>query len=420
MRAPPTSEAKQTARHSVSLAWVPRDAWLIMAARGLRSFSLGACSIVLAEYLTLLGMSLAQVGLFLSAGMAGSALAMLGVVLLGDRFGRRRILVALSALMAAAAGVLVLTNHPVLLLAIAFFGSLNLGGGGGGPIEPMEQSSLAGASTSNRRTDLYAIYGLIAMGASALGALAGGLPSLYQRLGLAQLDSYRVVILTLSLFAFGGAVLYAFLSRQVESSENGSRWTNPLKLRARRTIFTLAALFSVDHLAGTFVVQSLAAHWFITKFGMSLEVVGLIFFWSNILAAGSLWVSSQLSKKIGLINTMVFTHIPANLLLLSVPFLPNGWLAGTAWVLRGFLSMMDVPTRQSYTMAVVPPDERSAMAGLTSLPRSAVGAVGPWIAGTVAGLGLVSLPFIACGVLKIGYDLTLFGLFRKVRPPEET
>ncbi|MBI4235826.1 MAG: MFS transporter [Chloroflexi bacterium] len=412
---------RQRAAKRLSLGWVSRDGWLIILARGLRAFAVGAASVILALYLDRLGLSLSQIGFFLSLGIAGSAAFAFIVALFGDGLGRRRLLVGLSVLMAVAGAGLALTDSLPVLLAIAFFGGVNLGGGGAsGPLEPLEQAGLADAVEARRRTALYSLYGFVAFGATAFGGLAGGLPAVYQAVfGLDGLAAFRVVILTVSVFAAAGAALYAFLSSRVEATAARSVWSNPFQLRSRRIIFTLSGLFAVDHFAGTLVVQSLVSYWFFTRFGMSLQAIGLIFFGSNLLAAVSLWVAARLANRIGLINTMVFTHIPSSLLLIMVPFLPSGWLAGVAWVIRGFLGTMDVPTRQSYTMAVVRPDERSAMAGFTTVTRSATGTVGPSVSGVLGSLGLGALPFVACGVLKIGYDLALYGLFRNVRPPEE-
>lgn len=193
----------------------------------------------------------------------------------------------------------------------------------------------------------------------------------------------------------------------------------PLRLPSRRLIFTLSGLFSVDHFAGGLVAQSLVSLWFFTKFGIKLESIALIFFGSNLIAAVSLWVAAKLANRIGLINTMVFTHIPPSVMSIAIPFLPTAGMAASFWLVRSFFGQMDVPTRQSCTMAVVGPNERSAMAGVNSATRSVTGTVSPSVATALWNIGTTSIPFVSRGVLKISYDLALWFMFRKVKPPEE-
>ena len=402
-------------------SWVSRDARLILLARGARGLGQGSVSVLLAIYLHLLGFTPIQIGLFISAGLAGGAFFSLGVVFFAEALGRRRLLVLFTLMTAAAALLIVTTDNFLLLAAIAFLGSFVVAGGGGGvPVQPLEQASLADAAPVEKRTDLYAVYSIMGTVGASLGALAAGLPVLYQGVfGLGELSSYRVVFLTFAMLAGLGALCYSLLSSSVEAASAERRWVNPLRLRSRRLIFTLSGLFSVDHFAGGLVMESLVSLWFYTRFGVELGSIGLIFFGSNLLAAISLWVAAKLANRIGLINTMVFTHIPASLFLIAIPFLPSAWLAATFWLGRGFFSMMDVPTRQSYTMAVVGPDERSAMAGINNVSRSITGTASPSVATALWSLGAASIPFIAGGVTKIAYDLSLYFMFRNVRPPEE-
>ena len=406
----------------VPLGWLSRDARLIILARGLRAFGQGTVSVLLAIYLDLLGFSLIQIGLFISAGLAGAAFYSFLIVFLGDALGRRRLLVAFALLPATAALVLTATDSFPLLAAVALLGSFGVAGGGAaaGPAQPVEQVSLADMVPPERRTDLYALYGIMGAGGASLGALAAGLPDLYQgTLGLAQVSALKVVFVTFAALLALVALCYSLLSPSVEVATSGSRWVNPFRLPSRRLIFTLTGLFSVDHFSGGLVVQSLVALWFFTKFGVALGSIGLVFFGSSLMSAISLWGAAKLANRIGLINTMVFTHIPSSLLLIAIPFLPTAWLAASFWLARGFFSQMDVPPRQSYTMAVVGPNERVAMAGINTVARSMAGTVSPSVAAVLWNIGAASIPFISCGVLKISYDLSLYFMFRNVRPPEE-
>ena len=376
---------------------------------------------LLAIYLDLLGLGLIQIGLFISAGLAGAAVLTLLVVLFGDSLGRRRLLIAFSLMTAAAALAMVVVDSFPALLAVSFAGSFAAAGGAaGGAVQPLEQASLAGTVRDERRTDLYAIYGMVGVGASALGALAAGLPALYQAtFGLNELAAYRVVFVSFAALTVVSATCYALLSPAVEVGSRSRTWVNPFRLPSRRLIFTLSGLFSVDHFGGGLVAQSLVSLWFFTRFGVDLQSIALIFFGSQLLAAVSLWVAAKLAGRIGLINTMVWTHIPSSLFLMAMPFLPTAGLAAAFWLARGFFGQMDVPTRQSYTMAVVAPDERSAMAGINAVSRSLTGTASPSAATALWAIGSSTIPFVAGGALKIAYDLALYFMFRNVRTLEE-
>src|SRR5215831_18119089 len=280
----------------------------------------------------------------------------------GRGTGRRRTLVTLSGLMALAGLVLVVSeSFPVLLLA-AFVGNLSgfVGGGGTGPLE---QAILAVSVTPHRRTDLFALSSIAGTIAGALGALASGMPTLLQRaFGLGALASFRPMCVAYTLLAVLTALCYSRLSCRVEVARGEARWTNPFTLPSRGRIFTLAGLFTVDSFGTGLIVQSLASYWFFTRFGLQPGSLGALFFASNVLTAISLWVAARLAQRIGLLNTVVFTHIPASLFLIAVPFVPDAWMAMALWLLRAFFVQMDAPTSQSYTMAVVAPEEQTAMA----------------------------------------------------------
>jgi len=400
---------------------VSRDGELIIAARGLCTFAQSSIAVLLALYLDKLGFSLVQIGAFLSAGVAGSAVFAFLVSLIAEKVGRRRLLVTFAVMSAGAGIALIFIDEFLPLLFISFLGSITgAGGGAGGPIQPLEQASLPDTAPPEKRTDLFAIYRIVAVGGTALGALAAGLPALYQNaFGISEVHAYKVMFGSFAFFLLSGALLYGLLSSAVEASGSEQRWVNPLRLPSRRLIFTLTGLFSLDHFAGSLFLQSLAAYWFYTKFGLELESLALVFFFAHLLSAISLWVAAKLANRIGLINTMVFTHIPASLFLIGAAFAPAAWLAVLFWQLRAFLSMMDVPTRDSYTMSVVQPNERVAMAGIHIVGRSIAGTIGPSVATALWQALSATVPLISSAVLKITYDLSLYFMFRNVKPPQE-
>ena len=401
------------------LHWINRDGKLIIVSRGLCTFAQSTIAILLAIYLDKLGFSLVQIGAFLSAGVAGSAFFTFIVSLIAERVGRRRLLIVFTLMSAGAGLALVFIDDFLPLMFIAFIGSIT-GRGAMGPARPLEQASLTDMAPSERRTDLFAIYRITAVGGTALGALAVGLPTIYQNtFAISEINAYKVMFVGFAFFLLIGVLLFSLLSSAVEVSTSDQHWVNPLRLPSRRLIFTLTGLFSLDHFAGSLFMESLAAYWFYTRFGMELEALALVFFASHLLAAISLWVAAKLANRIGLINTMVFTHIPASLFLVAAAFAPVAWIAVIFWQLRAFFSMMDVPTRDSYTMSIVRPNERVAMASIHIVGRSIMGTVGPLVGTAVWQLLAASAPLIGSGVLKITYDLSLYFMFRNVKPPQE-
>ncbi|MBI2171460.1 MAG: MFS transporter [Chloroflexi bacterium] len=407
-------------RFVLPLAWINRDGRLIILSRAVRTFAQGAVSVILAIYLDRLGFSLVQIGAFISIGLVGTAVYALLVGLFASRIGLRRLLM-LFTLGSAVMGVTLAFSDSFPLLALAaLITSFSASGGGSSAAQPLELASLPETAPSHRRTDVFAIYDIAATGATALGALAAGLPQALQgTFGMTDLAAMRVIFLGYTALHVAAALCYLFVSARVEIGTSGQRWTNPLKLPSRKIIFTLSALFSVDHFAGGLLAQSLVSYWFFTEFGVKLGSIAFIFFASNLLAAASLWVAAKLANRIGLINTMVFSHIPSSVLLILMPLAPFAWLAVGLWLARSFLGQMDVPTRQSYTMAVVAPEERVAMASTNVLTRSLVAPAGPSVATWLWSAASASLPFIATGILKIAYDLSLWVMFRKVKTPEE-
>ncbi|MDE2844257.1 MAG: MFS transporter [Chloroflexota bacterium] len=409
------------ARLRTSLSWMNRDARLITLARGVRTFSQSFIAVIMAIYLAELGFNLVQIGAVLTVGVAGVSFFALVVGLISERVGRRRLLVLFS-LLAAAAGVgMYFAEAFVPLLIIAFLGSLSTGGGGGeSPAQPLEVAILPDTGPPERRTDIFAVYSIVARTGTFLGALAAGMPVLLQDvLGLSLLSSYKAMFLGFALCQLAGAALYLFVSSSVEGAATRQQWQNPFRLPSRRRIFTLITLYSVDTFTTSMVMQSLVAYWFYTKFGLPVESLALVFSLSHLLTASSLWISAKIANRIGLLNTMVFTHIPSSFFLLAAAFAPTAPLAIVFWQCRAFLSQMDVPTRDSYNMSVINSEERVAMASINMVTRSAAGAVGPSVTTAIWNITAAWAPLVGSALLKIGYDLSLYFMFRNVRPPEE-
>jgi MFS family permease len=410
------------ARLNTSLSWISRDARLITVARGTRTFSQGFVSVIIALYLAELGFNLVQIGAILTVGIAGVSFFAFVVGLVSEKVGRRRLLVIFSLLAAASGLAMYFAETFIPLMVIAFMGSLSTGGGGGGesPAQPLEVAILPDTAPPERRTDIFAIYSIVARTGTFLGALAAGLPVLFQdALGLSVLLSFKAMFLGFAICQLAGAALYASISPGAEAATTRQQWQNPLKLPSRRRIFTLTGLFSVDTFTTSMVMQSLMAYWFYTKFGLTLESLALVFSLSHLLTASSLWIAAKISNRIGLLNTMVFTHIPSSFFLLAAAFAPSATLAIVFWQCRAFLSQMDVPTKDSYTMAVINPEERVAMASIHMVSRSAAGAIGPTVTTAIWNITAAWTPLVGSALLKIGYDLSLYFMFRNVRPPEE-
>jgi MFS family permease len=396
----------------------------LFATRIVRLFCYGFLSVVLALYLAETGLSEKQIGLLFTLTLAGDAGISLWLTTSADRYGRRRTLLLGALLMISAGVVFILTKDPLLLMAAAIIGVISPSGNEIGPFLSVEQAGLAQLIPDQRRTQTFAWYNLSGSFATAIGALTGGwLSQILQGSGISALESYRMVLLG---YALGGVVLLVLflkLSQAIEVPASQTKTTAQRTLglhRSRQVVFRLSALFSLDAFAGGLIIQSMIAYWFHVRFGVEAGVIGSIFFGANLLAGVSALLAGSLAKKIGLINTMVFTHIPSNLLLMLVPLMPTLSLAILVLLMRFSISQMDVPTRQSYTMAVVDPDERSAAAGVTTIARSVGAAISPSLTGIFLSLpALLSVPFFLAGGLKIIYDMLLYRSFRRLPPPEE-
>ncbi|MBI4731271.1 MAG: MFS transporter [Chloroflexi bacterium] len=400
-----------------------RDIVLLFATRIVRLFCYGFLSVVLALYLAAAGLTGGQIGLLFTLTLAGDAAISLWLTTSADRFGRRRTLIAGALLMIAAGAVFIFTHNPIALAIAAIIGVISPSGNEIGPFLSVEQAGLTQLLPGEKRTQTFAWYALAGSLATAIGALTGGwLAQGLQMGGFSSLDSYRVV---LAGYAFGGLALagmFLLLSGAVEVSSTDKAETKLfLGLhRSRSVVMRLSALFAMDAFAGALLVQSMMAYWFHIKYGVDTGVLGSIFFGANILAGISALLAARIAKRFGLINTMVFTHIPSNILLILVPLMPNLPLAIGVLLLRFSISQMDVPTRQSYTMAVVAPDERSAASGVTTIARSVGAALSPSLSGLLMAVpALFNVPFFLSGGMKIVYDLLLYQRFRAAKPPEE-
>jgi MFS family permease len=401
-----------------------RDAALIFAARVTRLFAYGSLSVVLFLYLSARGLSDAAIGLLLTLTLFGDAGISLWLTAHADRAGRKRTLLVGAGLMTLAGVIFVLTDNFFVLAFAAIVGVISPGGGEIGPFLSVEQAALSELLPDRERTRIFAWYNLVGSFATAAGALSGGaLAQLLRNMGSPPSDAYRVVVLAYAGFGIVLALLFLGLSRRIETPVRIERVAAGSRLglhTSQGVVLRLSALFALDAFAGGFVVQSILAYWFNQRFGLDAGALGALVFAANVLAGISALSAARLARRFGLINTMVFTHLPSNILLMLVPFMPTVSLAVAVLLIRFSISQMDVPTRQSYTMAVVAPDERSAASGITTIARSVGAAFAPALSGQLLAIpSLLGAPFLIAGGLKIAYDLILYRQFRAHTPPEE-
>ena len=392
---------------------VDAGAWFILVGRALRGFCDGYIAVLLPAYLLALGLTQWAVGLVSSATLIGSALATILVGMLGSRFAPRRLLMLAAALMAATGVGFAGLSDLWPLLAIAFVGTLNPSSGDVSVFLPLEQARLAESALPDARTALFARYSLIGAFSAAIGALAAALPGwLATHSGLSFLAAMRAMFFVYALIGVALWVLYARLPLHQPQSGGAATPLGP----SRGIVIRLALLFSVDAFAGGLVVNALLSLWLMQRFGLSPGAAGQFFFFAGLLTTASQLVAVPLARKIGLLNTMVFTHIPSSLCLIAAAFAPSLALTLGLLLVRSALSQMDVPTRTAYVMAVVTPPERTAAASLTSVPRSLAAAISPPLASAMLAAGWIGAPLVACGVLKIVYDLAILRGFRRVEP----
>jgi MFS family permease len=397
-----------------------RDVRLLFAARIVRMAAYGGLSVVLVLYLTAIGLDGFRVGVVLAATLLGDALISLVLTTRADRLGRRRTLLVGAGLMLLAGVVFAVTTDFWVIVISATIGVLSPSGNEVGPFLAVEQASLSHVVGDERRTTAFGWYTVAGALATATGTLVAGVgvQSLMGS-GVGTVDAYRMVIVAYAISGVALAAVFSFLTPAIEVPAPATVSRFGLH-RSRGTVARLSALFALDAFAGGFVIQSLVSYWFATRWGLEPAVLGGVLFVANVLAAGSALAATWLAHRIGLVETMVYTHLPSNVLLMLVPLMPTAGLAVAVWFLRMSISQMDVPTRQSYTMAVVAPDERSAAAGITGIARTVGVGLSPFIAAPLAASAVyASVPFFIAGSLKIVYDLLVYRGFRHVRPPEE-
>ena len=399
------------------LQHLTHDGWLLFATRFVRLFAYGSLSVVLVFYLIGIGLSEAQTGLLLTLTLVGDTVVSLILTTRADRVGRRRMLIAGAGLMAIAGLVFAASRTFWTLLLAGIVGVISPSGQEVGPFLSIEQASLSHVVSERTRTEVLAWYTLLGSLAAALGALAGGaIAYVLQSAARSKLDGYRTVVIVYAALGVGLAILFSRLSDAIEArapDENKAVRAGFSGLHeSRNVVMKLSALFALDSFGGGFVVQSFAAYWFYLRFGVDPAALGAIFFWANVLAGLSALVAARLAARIGLIRTMVFTHLPSNLLLLVIPLMPTLPLAVLVLWARFSISQMDVPARQSYIMAVVSPAERSAAAGIAGVARTTGAAISPFFVGLMfARPALINVPFFIAGSVKIIYDVLLYRAF---------
>jgi MFS family permease len=423
---------------SLSFQWLSRDGKLILAARIARTFGYGFLSVTLSIYLKLIGYNELLIGLILSFTLVNSVIFTLVASFYADRLGRRKMLIVYAGLMSVSGAIFFVTDNYVALIVSAFIGTINVTGSEAGAFLSIEQAMLpqtiSQEDSKKKKNTLYAIYNMAGTFAMSAGVLLSGLPLILQhQYGFGQVESIKPLFLLYSILGIGVVGIYFLLSKKIETAQTNGSLNRPekkkvagrsviqvLSPKSRRIVGKLSGLFAVDSFAGGFVIQSIVSLWFFTKFGADLAILSYIFSIAGVLTAFSFIGAARIADKIGLINTMVFTHIPSNVLLILVAFAPTLPIAIAIYVSRMALSQMDVPTRQSYIVGVVSEDERTAAAGITNISRNVAQSVSPSIAGSLLQLSLLSAPFIIGGVLKIVYDVALYMNFKNTKPSDES
>ncbi|MDQ3840105.1 MAG: MFS transporter [Thermoproteota archaeon] len=415
--------------------WLTRDGRLLLAAKMVRTFAYGFLSVILAIYLKLIGFDEFLIGLILTTTLLNSVIFTLVASIYADKLGRRKFLILYAALMSVSGFIFAVSENYIVLIIAAFIGTINITGAETGAFLTIEQAILPQALKNLRkRNTVFAIYNMVGTFAMATGVLLSGLPAVLQQ----QLQYFDIVLnhivsikLLFVLYGTLGIVLigiYLLLSQKIEVRDNQEKQEDePTQLtkmsfltpKSRSIVIRLSGLFAVDSFAGGFMIQSIVSFWFFTRFGADLTTLSYIFSISGVLTAFSFMGAAKIADRIGLINTMVFTHIPANILIIAVAFAPTLQIAVVLYLLRMALSQMDVPTRQSYIVAVVREDERTASAGITNISRNVTQSISPSVTGILINSLSLSAPFIIGGTLKVVYDIALFLNFRNVKPPEE-
>jgi MFS family permease len=409
IRAAPDPQAGRAAP-----SWLS-DINVLYTARGLRGFGDGFAVILLPAYLSAIGYDPIHIGIVAAASLLGSAVLTLAVGLVAPRHDLRKLLLLAAGVMAATGLAFPAFEDIVFIAVVAFIGTINPSAGDIGVFVPLEHAMLARGATDRERTAVFARYSLIGALSAAAGALGAAMPDVLASAGIGRIAAFRLMFYAYALLGVLAAILYRRLPRRQVGETRHSAPLGP----SRAVVYRLAALFSLDAFAGGFIVQSLLALWLFQRFDLSLSAAASFFFWSSVLSAFSYPVAARLSQRVGLVNTMVFTHIPSSICLILAAFVPSLTMVVALLLVRSALSQMDVPTRTSYVMAVVTPAERTAAASVTAVPRSLAASLSPALTGVLLATPFSGLPLVICGSLKIVYDLALLISFRHIKPPEE-
>ena len=408
----------------MSLEWISRDGKLLLGARIVRTFSYGFLSVILAIYLKLIGFNDVLIGIVLTATLVNSVFFNLFSSAYADRMGRRKILVLYAILMIISSVIFFVTDNYVALIIAALVGTINVTGSEVGAFLSLEQALLPQTVRDvQKRNSIFAIYNTVGTFAMSAGVLVSGLPSLLQQnYGFDQIGAIKSLFLIYAACAIVVLAIYLVLSKHIEVKDGASKSSLSIKNispKSRGIIAKMSSLFAVDSFGGGFVIQSIVSFWFYTRFDADLSTLSYVFAIAGVLTALSFMASTRIASKIGLVNTMVFTHIPSNVLLIILAFAPTFSIAISLYFARMSISQMDVPTRQSYLMGVVSENERIPAAVITNTSRNIAQAVSPSLSGIIIQALSLSAPFVIGGVLKIVYDVGLFFSFRKITPPEE-
>jgi MFS family permease len=415
--------------------WLERDGRLLLAAKMVRMFANGFLSVILAIYLKLIGFDDFLIGLILTTTLLNSVIFTLVASFYADKIGRRKFLLLYAALMSVSGFIFTISENYFALIIAAFIGTINITGAESGAFLTIEQAILPQTLKNVRkRNTVFAIYNMVGTLAMAAGVLLSGLPSVLQQhlqyfdIVLNQIGSIKLLFALYSVLGIVLLGIYLLLSQKIEIRDNLEKQKDEstqltkissLTPKSRSIVMKLSCLFAIDSFAGGFMIQSIVSFWFFTRFGADLTTLSYIFSVSGVLTAFSFMAAAKIADRIGLINTMVFTHIPANILIIAVAFAPTLPIAVALYLLRMALSQMDVPTRQSYIVAVVREDERTTSAGITNISRNVTQAISPSLIGVLINSLSLAAPFVIGGALKVVYDVALYLNFRNVKPPEE-
>jgi MFS family permease len=402
------------------LNWLTKDGKLLLSARIVRTFSYGFLSMILAIYLHLIGFNELLIGFILSATLVNSIIFNLFSSFFADRIGRKKVLIIYASLMAVSGCVFFATENYLALILAAFIGTINVTGSETGAFLSLEQAILPQTVKNIKKSNtVFALYNIIGTLAMAGGILLSSLPQVMQeRFGFSTIDSFKPLFLIYILAGITVALIYFFFSKEIEVKKtlDSKTFSSNLSPKSKQIVLKMSSLFALDSFAGGFVIQSIVAFWFFTKFGVDLTTLSIIFSVAGVLTAISFFFAAKIADHIGLINTMVFTHIPSNILLILVAIAPTFHIALVLYLARMSLSQMDVPTRQAYIVAVVEENERTAAAGITNTSRNIAQSISPSITGAIIHSLWFSAPFVIGGLLKIIYDVGIYANFRKTKP----